>query len=177
MIRVFKLLMSVTVVIAMSVGCSNDTAARHDRSMATIEAIEAILDDPESYGTEEEIADRLGEFAVPGALMDDDVFGAVGYREGFLNTLFGGSVDPDIDTEIEVFDRWLSEDGSQGGSLWVWRGSNAKANQFELVGISLIDYDENGMITYELVSYPYPDDYVWEAVFGDGTPVTSEFPK
>lgn len=151
-----------------------ESAARYERSTATIEATEAILHDPKAYGTEEELADSRGEFAVEGAVMDDDVFGSVAFRDGFLNTLYGGTVDPDIDTEIEIFDKWLSADGSQGGSLWVWRGTNAESNPFELVGSKLTDYDENGMITYQFVSYPYSDEYVWDAVFGEGTLVVTQ---
>ncbi len=30
-------------------------------------------------------------------------------------------------------------------------------------------HDEDGLISYELVTYPYPDEYVNEAVFGAGT--------
>ena len=46
--------------------------------------IRAILDDPEAFGTEDEIADLLATHAKGDALMDDDVFGAVGWRTGFF---------------------------------------------------------------------------------------------
>lgn len=140
--------------------------ARHAASLATIEAVEEILADPDSFGsTEGEIADALAANATDGAVMDDDVFGAVDYRTAWYNTLFGGSFDADM----EVFDHWLSEDGSQGGSLWVWYGTNASGNPFELAGISLVEFDEDGRIEYELVTYPYPDEYVEDAALGTGT--------
>jgi hypothetical protein len=142
-----------------------DREARHAASLATIEGIEAILADPEAFGTETEVVDALAAYAVDGAVMDDAVFGAADYRTAWYNTLFGGAIDADID----VYHHWLSEDGSQGGSLWVWYGTNAAGNPFELAGISLNDYDNEGRLTYELVTYPYPDEYVDEAVFGAGT--------
>lgn len=145
----------------------SDREARHAASLATIEGVEAILADPESFGTENEVVDALAAYAVDGALMDDTVFGAVGYRMAWYNTLFSGAIDADID----VYHHWLSEDGSQGGSLWVWHGTNVAGNPFELAGISLNEYDEDGRLTYELVTYPYPDEYVEAAVMGEGTPL------
>ena len=64
---------------------------------------------------------------------------------------------------------WLSEDGSQGGFLWVWHGTNAEGNPFSLAGISLTTHNDAGLISYEFVTYPYADAYVNEAVFGAGT--------
>lgn len=40
-------------------------------------------------------------------------------------------------------------------------------------GLSLQEFSEDGRIEYELVTYPYPDDYVRNAVTGDGTPTPS----
>lgn len=143
----------------------SDREARHAASLATIEGVEAILADPDSFGTEDEVVDALAAFAADGTVMDDAVFGAADYRTAWRNTLFGGAIDADID----VYHHWLSEDGSQGGSLWVWHGTNAAGNPFELAGISLNEYDEDGQLTYELVTYPYPDEYVEAAVVGKGT--------
>jgi hypothetical protein len=145
----------------------SDREARHAASLATIEGVEAILADPESFGSENEVVDALAAFAVDGTVMDDAVFGAVDYRTAWYNTLYGGAIDADID----VYHHWLSEDGSQGGSLWLWYGTNLAGNPFELAGISLMDYDEDGRLTYELVTYPYPDEYVDRAVAGEGTPL------
>jgi len=60
------------------------------------------------------------------------------------------------------------DDGSQSAALWLWHGTNIAGNPFELAGISLATHDEDGLISYELVTYPYPDDYVREAVMGSG---------
>ncbi|MDH3300580.1 MAG: hypothetical protein OES24_08755 [Acidimicrobiia bacterium] len=143
---------------------------RYERALANQTAIMDILQSPESYGTEEDIADRLGELAAPGAQMVDDVFGGVSYRTAFMNTLFSGATD----AKIAVYDSWLSNDGSQGGFLWVWYGKNSAGNDFELVGISLDDYDEDGLIANEYVSYPYSDSYVQEAFRGAGTALSGD---
>ena len=143
-------------------------AARHEASMKTIAAEEEILANQDSYEGPEAVVDALAALAVDGAKMDDEVFGAVPLRQGWYYTLFGDS----MDARIDVKHHWLSEDGSQGGSLWVWHGTNPNGKPFELVGISLMDYDEQGRLTNEFVTYPYPDEYVEEAVDGAGTPAT-----
>ncbi len=136
---------------------------RYENAARILSEIKAILDDPEAFGTEDEIADLLATHATPEALMDDDVFGAVSYGAGFFNTLYGWS-----DAQIDVYDRLLCDDGSQSAALWLWHGTNIAGNPFELAGISLATHDEDGLISYELVTYPYPDDYVREAVMGSG---------
>jgi hypothetical protein len=155
--------------ITQAVEGSEGDLARHDAALATIDEITAILDDPGAFGTEEEVADLIATHAVPGALMDDAVFGAVDYRTGFYNTLYGGA----MDAEIDVYHRSVSEDGSQGVILWRWHGTNAAGNPFDLPGISIEEFDEQGRVTYELVTYPYPDEYVEEAVFGAGTRIAA----
>lgn len=142
---------------------------RHDRALATLDEINAMLNDPQSFGSEEEIIDAIAGHATETALMDDDVFGAVNYRTGFYNTLYGGAVDARIDS----YHWWVSEDGSQGGTLWIWHGTNGAGNPFELSGLSLHDFGEDGRIEHELVTYPYPDEYVRNAFLGDGTPTPS----
>lgn len=139
--------------------------SRHEKSAATIDTAELILADPESFGNETEIAAAIAELATEEAQIEDDVFGSIGYRDGYDETLFSGNTDAVID----VHDHWLSEDGSQGGSLWVWHGTNVRGNPFELIGISLFDFDDEGRIVHELVTYPYPDEYVTEAFEGAGT--------
>lgn len=136
---------------------------RYDNAARIQSEILAILDDPEAFGTENEIADLLATHATPGALMDDDVFGAVNYRTGFYNTLYGMA-----DAQIDVYDNWLCDDGSQGGVLWQWHGTNNAGNPFALAGISLVTHDEDGLISYELVTYPYTDAYVRETFMGSG---------
>ena len=91
------------------------------------------------------------------------------YEQAFDNTLYGGA----MDAEIDIHDSWVSDDGSQGGFMWVWRGQNTQGNPFELLGLSLVDFDENGKVAYELVTYPYADDYVRDAVMGGGDGVTA----
>jgi hypothetical protein len=140
-------------------------ASRHSASSTTIAAVEAILADPESFGTETEIAAAIADLATPEAQIEDDVLGSIDLRTGYYDTLFGG----EADAVIDVYDHLLSQDGSQGGSLWIWRGTNAVGNPFELVGISLLDFDDDGKITHELVTYPNPDEYVVEAFEGAGT--------
>ena len=129
------------------------------------EEIISLLHDPEAGGTEAKIADLLATHATDDALMDDEVFGSVNYRQGFYNTLYSGAAN----AEIDVFEDWLTEDGSQGGFLWMWHGTNAAGNPFSLTGISLTTHDEAGLISYEFVTYPYTDEYVREAWLGAGT--------
>ncbi|MFO7547362.1 MAG: hypothetical protein R6X29_00625 [Acidimicrobiia bacterium] len=148
---------------------SASSSARRDLALEGLAMMKKILDDPESIGTEDEVVNLLASYAADGTVMDDDVFGAVPYRQAWHNTLYGGA----FDARIDIYDYWVSEDGSQGGVLWIWHGLNAKGNPFELPGISLTEFDEDGLIAYELVTYPYPDDYVQVAVLGNGSPTPS----
>ncbi len=146
------------------------TTTRHDASLETTALQREVLDDPGAYGTEDEVVDLLASRATDDAVMDDAVFGAVPMRQAWHNTLYGGA----MDARIDAYDTWVSEDGSQGGALWQWYGTNEAGNYFELAGISLDEYDENGLLAYEYVVYPYSDDYVTEAVSGSGTARTLE---
>lgn len=138
---------------------------RHDKSVAVQAAVRDILDNPTAYGTEEEVADLLATYATAAAVMEDDVFGSVNMREAWYNTLYSGT----MDAEIEVWHQWTSEDGSQSGGLWVWRGTNLAGNPFELIGVAVDTHDEEGLVSHELVVYPYSDAHVIEAVTGAGT--------
>lgn len=140
---------------------------RYDKALANQQAIEDILHNPESYATEEEAVELLASYATEDAVMDDAVFGAAPIKTAWRETLHGGA----MDAEIDNYYRWLSEDGSQGGVLWMWHGTNLAGNPFELGGISLNEYDEDGLLTYSYVVYPHPDDYVNEAIVGAGTPM------
>ena len=143
----------------------DEQTERRDKGLAILDEIAAILDEPESFGTEEEVADLLATHATEAAVMDDEVFGSVNYRAGFYNTLYSGA----MDAEIDVYETWISDDGSQGGVLWLWHGTNAEGNSFELAGVSITTHDEEGMITYEYVTYPHDDEYVRAVAFGEGT--------
>ncbi len=148
---------------------SSQRQERHDRALATLDEVNAILNDPEAFGSQEEIIDAIARHSTDTAVMDDDVFGAVDYRSAFYATLYEGSVD----ARIDAYDWWVSEDGSQGGSLWVWYGTNAAGNPFELTGLTLTEFSEDGRIEYDLITYPYSDDYVRRAFRGEGTPTPS----
>ncbi len=143
-------------------------AERYDKTVATSRAIRAILDDPTAYGTEDEAVDLLASHASDGALMRDDVFGDVGVRSAWHYTLYGGT----MDAEIDIAQQWVAPDGVQSGGLWVWHGTNQAGNPFELIGVQIDTHDDEGRVTDEWVFYPYPDDYVVEAIRGDGTPVS-----
>ncbi|HSF86709.1 MAG TPA: hypothetical protein VLG28_13780 [Acidimicrobiia bacterium] len=144
---------------------SSEPSDRYQKSLANQEAVERILNDPESYGTEDEVVDLLASYATEDAVMDDAVFGAAPIKSAWHQTLYGDA----MDAEIDNYYRWLSDDGSQGGVLWMWHGTNLAGNPFQLPGISLNQYDEEGLLTYQYVVYPYPDEYVDEAIAGNGT--------
>ena len=65
------------------------SSARHDAALQAVTTEKNILDDPESFGTEEEVVDLLATSATTDAVMDDDVFGAFPYRQAWHNTLYG----------------------------------------------------------------------------------------
>ena len=142
------------------------SSARHDKAQATQDAIQAILDNPASVGTEQQVVDALFSHYTPDAMMVDAVFGSIGARSGWYYTLYGDMMDSTFDHGYS----WLSEDGSQGGSVWLWHGTNQAGNPFEVAGVSLDEFNEEGLVSNEYVVYPYPADYVKEAIEGAGTP-------
>lgn len=131
--------------------------ARHDKVVATQEAIAEIIADPAAFGSDDEALDALMSYATPDAVMDDVAFGSIGMRQGWRNTLMGA------DAAIETFATWTADDGSMAGSLWVWSGTASNGEPFSLVGINTDHFNEDGLITYELVEWPYPADYVTSA--------------
>lgn len=131
--------------------------ARHDKVAAAQEAIADIIADPSAFGTEDEALDALMSYATPDAVMDDVAFGSIGMRQGWRNTLRGS------DAAIETFATWTADDGSMAGSLWVWSGTASNGEPFSLVGINTDHFNEDGLITYSLVEWPYAADYVTSA--------------
>jgi hypothetical protein len=106
----------------------------------------------------------LVELAVPGAVMDDTAFGPVALRSAWRNTMFGS-----VDATISTWVRWAAKDGSSGGSLWIWEGTARNGDHFELVGVNLDTFDENGLMTNSIVDWPYPADYVRQAFAAGNT--------
>jgi outer membrane murein-binding lipoprotein Lpp len=142
--------------------------ARHDRTAAVVDRVSAILDDPEAVGDETAVVAALAELATPDAEMEDDAFHeSVPMSEAWANTLYADT----MDARIDVLHRWISDDGSMSGGLWIWHGTNAAGKPFELIGVQVDTHDDEGRVTHELVVYPYPDEYVVDAVDGAGTAV------
>jgi len=133
-------------------------AARFGKSSATIDAIGEIVSDPSAFGTEDEVLDILSQYFAPGATTHDLAYGEIEVIAGWRNTLFGGQVDA-VTTE---WHNWVCEDGSQGGSLWTWEGTNFNGEPFALIGISIAGFNDEGLNTGDTVMWPYPDEYVWE---------------
>ncbi|MDH3471182.1 MAG: hypothetical protein OEM94_07695 [Acidimicrobiia bacterium] len=131
---------------------------RFEKSSATIDAIGEIVSDPSAFGTEDEVLDMLSQYFAPGATTHDLAYGEIETIAGWRNTLFGGRVNA-VTTE---WHNWVCEDGSQGGSLWTWEGTNAVGEPFELIGVSIAGYNDEGLGTGNTVMWPYPDEYVWE---------------
>jgi hypothetical protein len=88
-------------------------------------------------------------------MMVDDVFGSVNMRSGWRNTLFGGG-----DATIKRWHHWMSDDGSMSGALWTWAGTNLVGDPFELIGVVIETFDEEGFLAGSLEVYPYDDSYV-----------------
>ncbi|NNE96352.1 MAG: hypothetical protein HKN24_10020 [Acidimicrobiales bacterium] len=168
---IFQVLTALALVASISAACSSgsdrtETDSRYERTAAVVSAVRNILDNPDAYGTEEEVVELLATYATPDAVMQDDAFDAdMNMRDSWYNTLYQAS----MDAEIEVLHQWISDDGSQSSGLWVWRGKNFNGHDFELIGVKVDSHNDEGLITHELVLYPYPDDYVRNAALGTGT--------
>ncbi len=110
-------------------------------SRANQEMIAEIIAEPEAFGDRSEALDKMTALATPEAVMDDTAFGPVPIRDAWDNTVFG------TDSTFKTWVTWLADDGSVGGSLWTWTGTANNGEPFELIGINLDDYDENGLMT------------------------------
>jgi len=146
----------------VSAVAAEGAASRYEKAKATQEIAFAIMADPSAFGSEEEVLDLLDEMAVPGTVYGDAAFGSVGWRPGWRNTLFG-----QVDATIRTWASWLSEDGSVGGSLWTWSGTAGNGEPFDLEGIELSSYDENGLYSSVMVHYPNEDEEVLR-IFDEG---------
>jgi methyl-accepting chemotaxis protein len=135
---------------------------RRELSTANQQLIAEIIADPGAFGDEEEALDAMAALAAPGAVMDDTAFGPVPIRAAWRNTLFG------LDAKIESWATWLAEDGSSGGSLWTWSGTARNGEPFSLIGINIDSFDEDGLVTYSLVDWPYPGETVRSAIANGG---------
>jgi len=141
--------------LAVQIAAKDD---RYNTVVANQQAVTEIIADPTAYGTEEEVLDLLMEYATEDAVMDDVALGSIGMREAWRETVFW------TDSDIETFATWLADDGSLGGSLWVWSGTAFNGEPFELIGVNTDIYDENGLVTYERVDWPYQAAHVEEAI-------------
>jgi hypothetical protein len=137
--------------------------ARHEKANATQQAVADIIADPTSFGTEDDVLDLLDQYAAsPQIVYGDEAFGDTTWRTGWRNTLFGS-----VDADIQTWTRWLSDDGSTGGSLWSWNGTARNGESFTLSGIVLEQYDDDGLYETLRVYYPMSDDEV-QAAFAEG---------
>lgn len=142
--------------------CAALAAGRYEKSKATQQLIADIIADPAAYGTETEVLDLLDELAVSGTKYGDAAFGSTGWRDGWRNTLFG-----DLDATIDTWTSWMADDGSNSGSLWTWSGTALNDETFELGGIELTTYDDDGLVTSVVVYYPLKDSEV-HRIFREG---------
>jgi hypothetical protein len=134
------------------------SANRSEKTTATVETIAEIVDDPDSFGTKSEVLDLLMTMMTDDAVMDDTAFGDVPMRSAWSNTLWGSSAN------IETMVTWVCNDGSQSGSLWKWSGEARNGEPFELIGVNLDEYNDEGKVTYSLVDWPYEGSYVRDAL-------------
>ncbi len=137
--------------------------ARFETVQAQVELRNAVATDPSSFGTEQEVLDMLSEGATPDAVMLDEAWGSVPLMDAWRRTLFAGQVDA-VTTEWRA---WTCSDGRTSGSLWTWEGSNYVGEPFNLVGMNLNEYNDEGRLELSTVIWPYAHEYVYEE-FGTG---------
>ena len=145
------------------------TTERHSKASATQAKLSAIIDDPSSFGTEEEVLDLIDELAVPLVRYEDTAWPPLGpvqegdWRTSWRNTIFTETLDT-----VTTWRTWLSKDGSTGGSLFMWQGTDLTGEPFWLPGIELSEFNEEGLYTESIVYYPYTRSEVWEIVGWQG---------
>ena len=136
---------------------TDESADRYEKASATQQTVTEIIADPSAFGTEDEVLDLLDELAVPEVVSGDLAFGGVStgvWRIGWRNTLFRS------DATLRTWTTWLSDDGSVGGSLWTWSGTAANGEPFDLQGLELSRFNDDGLYTELVMLYPYDDEEV-----------------
>jgi hypothetical protein len=132
------------------------TAERHGKASATQAKLIAIIDDPSSFGTEEEVLDLLDELAVPLVRYEDTAWPLLrDVREGDWRISWRNTIFNETPSSVTTWRTWLSEDGSTGGSLFTWEGTGLTGEPFWLPGIELSEFNEEGLYTETIVYYPY----------------------
>ena len=63
---------------------------------------------------------------------------------------------------------WRADDGSSGGSRWVWSGTAENGEPFELIGVNPDSVDDDGLLPYSLVDWPYPAETVRASIASGG---------
>lgn len=146
-------------IVGLVAGCSNDPlTARYEAALSNQETMLAIIENPATFGTQEEVLDLLDSIATPDVVSGDLAWGGTStgfWRQGWRNTLFGGT-----DGTIHTWTAWLSEDGSVGGSLWTWSGTAQNGQPFSVEGLELSRFNDDGLYTELVMLYPYDDDEV-----------------
>lgn len=141
------------------------TDERHNKATATQDLLIAIIDDPSSFGREEEVLDLVDELAVPLAHYEDTAWPLMReIREGDWRTSWRNTLFNDIPSTVTTWHTWLSDDGSTGGSLFTWEGTGGRGEPFALDGIELSKFNEDGLYTETIVYYPHTDKEVWGIV-------------
>lgn len=68
------------------------------------------------------------------------------------NTLFNESA-----ATIRTWRTWLSDDGRTGGSVWTWAGTAATGKAFEIQGVEISRFSDDGLYEELIMFYPYED--------------------
>jgi hypothetical protein len=135
---------------------------RHELSSNTQQQVADIIADPGAFGDKMEVLNALAALATADAVMDDTAFGAVEIRRAWASTIY------DTNSTIKTWATWLSDDGATGGSMWTWAGTAQNGEPFELIGINIDRFDENGLLSHSVVDWPYPGDTVRSALATGG---------
>ena len=156
-------ILTVCLIAAVALIASDRTSQsgdRYDNASETQQTLIDIIANPSAFGSEDEVLDLLDELATPDVISGDLAFGGTStgiWRTGWRNTLFGNT-----DATIHTWTTWLSDDGSVGGSLWTWSGTARNGEPFDLQGLELSRFNDDGLLTEVIMLYPYDDSEVWQ---------------